>query len=257
MHIDWTVTILTALIIFFATISTGITGFGQAIIALGLLPFIRDPGSSTNIITIVSIFSSAQMFWSLRSHFRVKPWAIAVIGLIFGLPLGVALYDYLNPDQLRTAIAITILISIALIFPVNQLSSVQAWIRKSGYRPGWPIGVLAGFLGGFLGGAVAIPGPPMIIYGAFMIAAGFWTGSEMKAIFAGFFGTVMLYRAAALAISGEVTVALLSESAIVLPGIFIGVWIGLKVYNYIPRKMFGIIILALLAVNAIILLLKQ
>lgn len=197
------------------------------------------------------------MFWSLRSHFRVKPWAIAITGLIFGLPLGVMLYDRLDAGQLRMAIAIAILLSVVLIFPINQLPSVREWLKRTGYRPGWPIGVLAGFLGGFLGGAVAIPGPPMILYGAFMVAAGFWSGNEMKAIFAGFFGTVMLYRAAALAFSGEVTVALLTESAIVLPGIFIGVWIGLRVYDYIPRKTFGMVILALLTVNAFILLLKQ
>jgi uncharacterized membrane protein YfcA len=195
------------------------------------------------------------MFLSLRTHFRLKPWGIAIIGLIFGLPLGMAFFSRLDAAQLRTAIAIAILLSVALIFPVNQLNSVQEWLRKSGYRPGWPIGVLAGFLAGFLGGAVAIPGPPMILYGAFMVAAGFWSGNEMKAIFAGFFGTVMLYRAAALAISGDLTVPLLTESAIALPGIFLAIWIGLKVYDYIPRKMFGIIILAFLAVNAVILLL--
>ncbi len=143
---------------------------------MGLLPLFRDPAESSIVLTLVGFASNFQVWWSARSDFRPKAWGVTIIGLIFGLPIEMFFFDKLGASQLRIAIGFKILLAVVLMLAVQQIPAVGDRIKRTGYRPGWPVGVIAGFPGGFLGGAVAIPGPPMILYGAFMLAAGFWSG---------------------------------------------------------------------------------
>lgn len=251
---DWVITGLTSLVIFLASVIHGIAGFGYAQVSMGLLPLFREPGAASIIFTVTAIFSNSRVWWSVREEFDWKQWAIPVIGLVAGLPLGIYVFSTLNKTQLRAAIGIVLLIAVVLIALIRQIDTVTDWIKDSGIRPGWKTGVTAGFLSGVFGGAVAIPGPPLIIYGAFMAASGFWNDKEMKAVFTAFFGTLMVYRLAGLSLTGTVTVPLLIQAAVALPGVFLGAWIGVKVFNRIPENVFSWIVLGLLSVNAVILL---
>lgn len=252
--IDWIIAGLTALVIFVATVVHGIAGFGYAQVSMGLLPLFRNPGAASIIFTVTAIFSNGRVWWSVRDEFDWKQWIIPVGGLVLGLPLGIYIFSALNETQLRAAIGVVLLIAVGLIAAVRQVDTVIEWIEQSGINPGWKAGVVAGFLSGIFGGAVAIPGPPLVVYGAFMSASGFWTDREMKAVFTAFFGTLMVYRLASLSVTWAVTVSLLIEAAIVLPGLFLGAWIGVKIFNRIPKRIFSWIVLTLLTVNALILL---
>ena len=254
MNINWLHTGLTALVIFVATLVHGIAGFGLAQVSMGLLPLFRTPESASVTFSIVAVFSNARVWWSVREDFSWKDWGIPAAGLAVGLPLGIYVFSSLSESQLRIATGITLLVAVALLTAVRQVPSVREWLKNTGFEPGWKTGVVAGFLAGVLGGAVAIPGPPMILYGAFMVTAGFWEGDRMKAVFTAFFGTLMLYRVVSLAITGAVTAAFLLEAAIALPGMFLGAWVGIKIYDKIPRKIFAWLVLGMLTVNAIVLL---
>ena len=254
MVIDWSVTILTSLVVFWGIIVHSIAGFGIAQVVMGLSPLFRDPASASIIFAPIAIISNWRVWWSVRSDFRWKDWAIPVVGLVFGLPAGIYLFSDLDRNQMRIVIAITLLISVILIALIRQLSFVKEWLKGTGFRPGWKTGVTAGFLTGVSGGAVAIPGPPMIVYGAFMMAADYWKGKQMKAVVTALFGTLQLYRLTTLAISGAVTIPLMVEAAIAVPALFLGAWIGIQIFNRFPQKIFSWVVLAILTVNAIILL---
>lgn len=254
MDINWINTGLSALVIFVATIVHGIAGFGLAQVSMGIMPLFRSPASASAIFSVIAVVSNARIWWSVREDFDWKDWIIPVAGLAVGLPLGIFVFQSLNRNQLRIAIGITLLVAVALIAAVRQSSAVKDWLKEQKFEPDWKIGVVAGFLAGVLGGAVAIPGPPMILYGAFMVAAGFWKGDKMKAIFTAFFGTLMLYRVGSLAVTGEMTVPRLVEAAAALPALFLGAWLGIKIYNLIPEDVFSWIVLVMLTINAFVLL---
>jgi len=254
MSIDWTVAGLSTLVIMVAALVHGIAGFGLAQVSMGLMPLFRTPGSASVIFSIVAVLANARVWWSVREDFEWRSWALPVAGLAAGMPLGIYVFSNLSEAQLRIAVGITLLIAVMLIAAMRQVDMVREWFQDLGFEPGWKTAVVAGFFSGILGGAVAIPGPPMILYGTFMVANDFWEGGKMKAIFTAFFGTLMLYRVGSLAVAGQVTTPLLVEAAVALPGLLLGAWLGIKIYDVIPQRIFRWLVLAMLAINAILLL---
>jgi hypothetical protein len=135
----------------------------------------------------------------------------------------------------------------------QQLDVVTDWIETRDYRPGSAVGATAGLLAGVLGGAVAGPGPPMLVYGAFIPASGFWSGEETRTTTA-FFGTPVCYRPGSLAYTGAVTTPLAIEAAVAVPAVFVGAWVGVDVFDHVPERAFQWLVLALLTANALVLL---
>ena len=246
--------IFTSLVFFLAAIVHGIAGFGFAQVSMGLLPLFRSAGPASVIFSMVAIVANARVLWSVREYFEWKDWIIPVAGLAAGMPLGIYYFQQFGEDQFRIFIGATLLLAVALLIIMRQLSFVRNWIEEAGLKPGWTWGVTAGFLAGILGGAIAMPGPPMIIYGTFMVGADLWKGRRMKAVFTAFFGTVQLYRLASLLIAGSVTAPLMAEAVLGLPALFLGAWLGILIFRYIPQKIFRWLVLAMLAANALILL---
>ncbi|RPJ03968.1 MAG: sulfite exporter TauE/SafE family protein, partial [Deltaproteobacteria bacterium] len=92
MDIDWIVTLWSALVVVVATTVHGITGFGTGQITMGVLPFFRDAGSASIVVSIVVFITNLRVFWSVRDEFNWKDWIIPVAGLAAGLPIGIYLF---------------------------------------------------------------------------------------------------------------------------------------------------------------------
>lgn len=251
---DWIVMILTSVVIFLAALVHGIAGFGFAQVSMGLLPLFRDPALASVIFTITAVVSNGRVFWSVKEDFDLWNWLAPVGGLVIGMPLGIYVFQNLSETQLRLTIGVVLIVAVVLIALMRQLEFVKDWIKEKEIEPGWKTGLAAGLFAGILGGAVAIPGPPMIMYGAFMVANNYWKGTRMKAVFTAFFGTLMAYRLVILAYTGSVTVPLMTQALIVIPFLFVGAWVGIKIFQNIPEKVFGWFVLAGLTVNAVILI---
>jgi hypothetical protein len=254
VDIEWTLAGLTSLVIFLAALVHGIAGFGYAQVAMGLLPLFRNPGQASIIFTVTAVFANWRVFWSVREEFIWKDWAMPASGLVIGLPAGVYLLKGLNDDGMRLVIGIILILSVILIVAIQQHPFLNNWIRQRKFKPGWKTAVTAGFTGGLLGGAVAIPGPPMILYGAFMMGAGFWTDARMKAAFTAFFGTLMLYRLGTLSLTADVTLPITIEAIIALPVLFLGAWAGIRIFNRLPQNIFRWIVLVGLTITATLLI---
>lgn len=254
MDIQWLETILTSGTILIASIVHGIAGFGLAQVAMGIMPLFREAASAAIIFSMVAVVSNFRVWWSVRDDFDWKDWIKPVIGLVIGLPIGLYVFGQLNKDQVRIAIGIVLLLAVVLITLGKQTSIMKSWFENKDYSGGYALPILAGLIAGILAGAVAIPGPPMILYGTFMVATGNWDGKKMKATFTAFFGTVMLYRVASTIFQGNMTMDLFIQALIAIPSMLIGAYIGIKIFKKIPQKIFNWIILIMLTINAFILL---
>lgn len=255
MNIQWIDTILTSVTIFFASIIHGIAGFGLAQISMGFMPLFRNVTSAAVIFSMIAVVSNFRVWFSVREEFDVKDWIKPVIGLVAGIPLGLYVFNQMDENQVKIAIGSVLLVAVVLIILREQTSIMKKWFKDVKYEPKWIIPILVGFIAGIFGGAVAIPGPPMILYGAFMASTGLWSGKKMKAIFTAFFGTLMLYRVATSFIQGNVTLSLVVEALIALPAMLLGVWIGIAIFNKIPQKTFQWVVIGMLTINAFVLLL--
>jgi uncharacterized protein len=254
MDIDWVITGLTALVVLFATTIHGITGFGTGQITMGILPFFRDPGPASIIVSLLVFATNIRVFWSVRDSFNLRDWFIPVIGLIVGLPVGVYLFGTLDQESMRVAIGIVMLIGTIIIALARQVEAIRDWIRSTGYQPGPISGVIAGFLSGVTGGSVSIPGPPMIIYGAFLVETEYWEPKQMKAIFTAFFATNLLYRLGLLLFTGDLTGELALEALIVAPALFIGAWFGIKLFKILPIEGFRWFLIIFLGILSLLLI---
>ncbi len=254
MSADLVTTGLSALVILVASVVHGIAGFGFAQVSMGLMPLFRSPSSASIIFTATAVLSNGRVWWSVRESFDWRKWVVPVAGLLVGMPLGIYVFSRFNEAQMRVAIGAVLVLAVVIVGATQQLDVVTDWIEARDYRPGKAVGVTAGLLAGVFGGAVAVPGPPMIVYGAFMSASGFWSGEQMKAVFTAFFGTLMLYRLGSLTYTGAVTTPLLVEAAVAVPMVFLGAWVGVYIFDNIPRRIFQWVVLALLSVNAVVLL---
>ena len=241
-------------VIMTAAIVVGMAGFGMAQVSNGLLPLYISASVGNIMFTPLAFVSVGRTFWSVRQHFRLKNTLFPVLGLIPGLPLGTYFFSQFSNSQLIIAIAVVLLISVVVIGTVRQMNVVQQWVKNSGWSPGWKTGVSAGVVAGILGGAVGIPGPPMILYGSAMMAAGLWAPGEAKAVFTSYFPVLMIYRLVSLGIAGKLSIGLMAMAGLALPGLLIGTYLGIRLYSTIPPKLFGWVVLALLTVNAVILL---
>ncbi|WP_254524944.1 sulfite exporter TauE/SafE family protein [Natrinema caseinilyticum] len=245
---------LSAVVILVASVIHGIAGFGFAQVSMGLMPLFRSPSSASIIFTATAVVSNARVWWSVRDAFDWEKWIVPVGGLVVGMPLGIYVFSQFNKAQMRVAIGAVLVLAVIIVGATQQLDTVTDWIEDKDYRPGKIVGATAGLLAGIFGGAVAVPGPPMIVYGAFMSASGFWSDEEMKATFTAFFGTLMLYRLGSLTYTGAVTTPLIIEAAIAIPMVFLGAWVGVYIFDNIPERIFQWVVLTLLTVNAFILL---
>jgi uncharacterized protein len=254
LEFNWVITAYTALVVLFATTIHGITGFGTGQITMGILPFFRDPGPASIIVSLLVFVTNIRVFWSVRDSFNWNDWLIPVIGLVVGLPVGVYLFGTLDQDGMRVAIGVVMLVGTIIIALTRQIKSISDWIRSTGYQPGPISGVIAGFLSGLTGGAVSIPGPPMIIYGAFLVETDYWEPKQMKAIFTAFFAINLLYRLAILLYNGNLTGELALEALIVAPALFVGAWIGIKLFKILPKETFRWFLIIFLLVLSLLLI---
>ncbi len=254
MSIEWITTIYTAIVIFFASIVHGIAGFGLAQLSMGFLPLFRSVSSAAAIFSMVAVVSNFQVWLSCRDEFDVKDLIKPLIGLAVGMPLGIFVFNQLNENQMKIFIGLVLLLAVVLIILNKQTTIMENWLKGKSYKPKPIVPIIIGFIAGILGGAVAIPGPPMILYGAFMTSAGIWSNKKMKSVFTSFFGILMLYRAIAIFIQGGITQGIIIEALISIPAMLIGVFIGIKIFDKISSKAFSWVILSMLVINAIVLL---
>ncbi|SEP31900.1 hypothetical protein SAMN04487948_1486 [Halogranum amylolyticum] len=254
MMMNWVTTGLSAAVILVASVLHGIAGFGFAQVSMGLMPLFRSPSSASIIFTATAVVSNARVWWSVREVFDWQKWIVPVAGLAVGMPLGIYVFSQFNEAQMRVTIGSILVLAVIIVGVTQQVDVVTDWIEARDFRPGKITGATAGLLAGIFGGAVAVPGPPMIIYGTFMSASGFWSDEEMKATFTAFFGTLMLYRLGSLTYTGSVTAPLMIEALVAIPMVFLGAWVGVYIFDNIPERIFQWLVLTLLTVNAFVLL---
>ncbi len=147
-----------ALVVIVAVYFHTVTGFGLAMIIMGLASGagIASVATLANVVGIVTLMNSA---FALRGNLHHLPWPVAGVMMTAVLPasvLGVVLLNYLS-----SVAADLIQVLLGLVIAYGGLSF--AW-RPSTLQTVSGRGSFAyyGFLGGLIGGMFGIPGPPLI-----------------------------------------------------------------------------------------------
>ncbi len=140
--------------VFLAGVTSGLTGFGFALVTVPVLVIVLPPKVVVPIISLLSNLTHAIIMvetWRWLQPRRI--WPLMVTGVI-GIPLGTYLLLALAPQTLKIMIgAVTALAAIAMLIgftrPVRN--------EKLAFFP-------IGFISGLLTGSTAMGGPPVVLF---------------------------------------------------------------------------------------------
>jgi uncharacterized membrane protein YfcA len=228
---------LVAVVLFLASFTQSLSGFGVALISMALLPTLMDIRSATALVALIGIVVDigvlARYWQSLRLN---KVWPL-MLASFFGIPLGIYLLSRIS-ERIMLFVLGLVLVGYAVYALVGfKLPKLKQKI--------WAY--LAGFLSGILGGAYNTNGPPIIIYASCRR----WPPDEFKGNLQSFFLLNSVVIVAGHAFDGNLTPDVWRMLWAGLPGIALGLWAGVSFDKWINPDVFRKIVLLLLLVMGI------
>jgi len=221
---DVVLLLLGSLVVFVAAFIQGVTGFGHALIAIGFLSFLFGPKEAVLILTLIAPVIAVAYFAKVWRKVDWKETLRITLPLcLMGMPLGVLLFETIDPAHLNRAVGALLIVS-SLYF----LSPLSPRPRK---LP-WPVGAAAGTLAGFLAGLASTGGPPLVLY----LYAREMDKEVRIAVIQGVFVISSAIKVAQVAARGLFTEASLVHSAWLAAPIVAGVLLGAMLMPRIPAE---------------------
>lgn len=233
---------LVALIIFFAYVVFGMSGFGSTLIAVPLLAHVLPLKFVIPMVVILDCIGAISLGIKLRAHVWKQEFMPMLPFLIVGLLLGAAVLLYLPTRWLLLGLGIFV-----VLFGANFVLNRKPLLRL----PRWtvaPVGVLAGTTSSAFG----VGGP---IYVFYFTARGA-TPEQVRATVPAVFGFTTVARIVIFAVAGLFDSEILIASATLLPVMVIGMWCGHHLHLNMSRDQMIRVIGALLTLSGLSLLLR-
>jgi uncharacterized protein len=232
------------LILIFAAVLTGCgfvqscIGFGYAVVAMSILPYIMDVRLANLALSLSVILPTILAVRAYRHDLDWPALVWSLAGATLLLPIGLLAFAYLSADVLfrGTGLAI-LLVTLPELRNANVISS----------RPtSRMLSAAAGAISGFLTGAVGIGGPPIAAYAVRQR----WSPSRFKAFVLAFLLLLSLAKALGVAAAGWVDETVLVYSAIAIPFAMLGGYLGIRASRRFEGHHFRHAIVILLLVNS-------
>ncbi len=194
--------------ILFAAVLRAFTGFGFAIAALPVLSLTLPPTTAVSVIVLLTLFVSLQTLGGYRRDVPMKDMAGMVVSSAAGTVAGTYLLLIISPDTFRLLIGITVMAGCLAL----------ARFKPMPHHAGGMLGLSAGLSSGLMNGALAIPGPPVILYSM----AVFETARTSRAFLMGFFLCSAMFATITYSIEGIMGQRELLLAIIAYPVMLIG-----------------------------------
>jgi uncharacterized membrane protein YfcA len=218
---------------------SGLTGFGTALMALGIWLYAVPASIAVPLVLICSVaaqLSTLPAMWKLLD-FRLA-WPFVTGGLI-GMPIGTLLVARADPQIFKLSVGVMLLVFPAALY---FMRSNLAWSFGGRLADG-----AIGFAGGILGGLAGLSGPLPILWAS---VRG-WSKDQRRGVFQIFNGVVLGAALAMQMLSGFVANEVFRLALLVLPGTFLGAWLGTRTYRALSDRNFYDLVLGLLFVSGI------
>ncbi len=232
--------IIIALVVLFASFVQGVSGFGQALVSMAILPFMLPLRIVTPLVLLNGLALTAMLFIVKRKHVNLRELIPLLASAAVGVPFGIFILTYLDEQILRKILA-----SLIILFSVYSLA---------GLLPAKPVSrrwsYVFGFLAGSLGAAFNINGPPVIVHAALQQ----WDKDRTIANLQGFFLSSAFLIGAGHAARGLYTADVLFLWSMLIPIIFTGMFAGNFINTRIDAERFKRIVITMLLIIAIMML---
>lgn len=216
--------LLTALILFGATLISSTFGFGSALFAMPLLTLLLDLSTATPLFGLVGpTISCIILVRSWRLVEVTSAWRL-ILATLAGIPVGIWLVTQVSGGL------VTRLLGLFLMgFGLYRLVNLRL-LKLESVRWAVPFG----FIAGILGGAYNTNGPPIVIYGEMRC----WSPTEFRATLQSYFFPTGLGILVSHALAGLWNQQIFQLYGISLPGILVAIAIGGWINHRLPTERF-------------------
>ncbi len=229
-----------------AGFTNGFAGFGTALVASGIWLYVFPAPMVPPLAVLLSVAGQIVSLATVRHAFDWRQTLPYLAGAVVGVPLGIAALAAASPLVIKIAVG-TFLVAYSLY---------QLLQRKSftiGQRGGKLADGIIGLGGGVLGGFAGLSGPLPLIW--LQLRGG--PSDKQRATYQPFNLIVLAMASVGMALSGQVTLPVLTIALICFPATFIGALIGARAYVRVSPQTFQRVVLGLLLVSGCVLLVSS
>jgi uncharacterized membrane protein YfcA len=227
---------------FAAALLTGVAGFAFGLVAAAVWLHILTPMQTATLIIAFGLVVQGISVWRLRHALRWSRLWPFLIGAAFGVPLGVAILGWAQPDLVRVLVGVLLVVYGAYSLARPAMKPVK--------RGGAAADAGVGFLNGILGGLTGLAG---ILTTVWCGIRG-WPKDEQRAVFQPIGVAIFAMSGLWLGVSGAVSTDTARFFVFGLPALLAGTWAGLKLYGHLDEASFRKIVLLLLLLSGVTLL---
>lgn len=220
----WLSYLLIALIVGVSAFTQAVVGVGVILIAMPLATLLLDVRLAVPLINLLALTLNLYLIWHLRANLRAEQLVPMLLAAIPGVALGTWLLLVLPASVLEFILGV-MLLGYGIYSLLAHKGAAQQELGKF-----WTYST--GLVGGILGGAIAVSGPPLILY----VTHQPWPKDRIKATMIGFFTGSCLLIASAHFANGLVTPTVWSYYLTTLPTLVLGMLVGLRVYRHVSEE---------------------
>ncbi|SDJ38054.1 MULTISPECIES: sulfite exporter TauE/SafE family protein [Bradyrhizobium] len=218
---------------------SGLTGFGTALMALGIWLYVVPASAAVPLVLICSV--GAQL-WTLPAMWKLLDFRLAwpfVAGGLLGMPVGALLVARADPQIFKLSVGVMLLVFPAALYFIRSNLKLSFGGRAADGA--------VGFAGGILGGLAGLSGPLPILWAS---VRG-WSKDQRRGVFQIFNGIVLGAALCLQIASGFVAGEVFWLALLALPGTFLGAWLGARTYRALSDRNFYDLVLGLLFISGI------
>jgi len=233
--------IILALAIGFAFILQTIVGFGGGLVSLPIILLFFDLPEAIAFLSIFLALFSVGMVYKTHDHIDRSTILELGMGILIGLPIGIYLLQYGNPEVLKKILGVVIVLYV-----------IQAQFKKRTFKTCKGSGPIFGVVSGLFSGLYATGGPIVVTYINNKVSK----KKYLRATIIGVLAITNIARVPMLAQQKILTLELFKISLYIIPVFLLSMWIGQYAYEKANEEMFKKILLGLLLIEGIMLIIK-
>jgi len=229
--------IISFIIIFFASLTQSLIGFGFSLISVAILVNFYEVKLVVAMVLIFNFIIDFIIWYRNRHLVQIKKIILLFFASIVGMPVGVYLLLILNANILKFIAGFIILLTaITMLFGfTSKLKNKKSTI------------ISIGFVSGLLQGSVHVGGPPIALF----LANYNMERKVFRANIIAYFTLLNIVTIFWFIYKGLFTEEVLINTAYLLPGLVLGLILGIVLVNKIKEGLFRKIVLGIIVLGSI------
>ena len=207
-----------ALIVFLAGTIRSFTGFGSGLVMAPTFGYFMSPSNVVAVMVLLNFVTTIQMLPSIWKHINWKlVMSVSIPGML-GVPIGIALIQWLDPMLIRKMISVLV----ATLAVVMLIGWQYQGVRDK--KQDWSVGLFSGTLNGIAG----VGGPPLVLY---LISAKDISPQAFRSFFMAYFAFIQVTTLTMMLFNGTLNVSQFAYTGSFLPFYILSTVVGSYLFN--------------------------